>query len=77
MIGGILNPQKIVSLTEQFKSVAPETMPAPIVQAVGRMLNFFAGRLPLAQAVRGNASDDPRVEQEFLGMCLYRGQHPL
>ncbi|KAF8514364.1 lysophospholipase [Hysterangium stoloniferum] len=46
--------------------VAPETMPAPIVQTVGRMLQFVAGRLAFATAVRGNASDDPRVEEEFL-----------
>ena len=27
---------------------------------------FFAGRLPLAAAVKGNVSDDPRVEEEHV-----------
>jgi acylglycerol lipase len=32
------------------------------------MICFFAGRLPFAKAVKGNVSDDPRVEEEFLGL---------
>lgn len=38
------------------------------------MIIFFAGRLPLARAVRGNVSDDPRVDIEHdLDPQTYRG----
>ncbi|KAF8512706.1 Alpha/Beta hydrolase protein [Gautieria morchelliformis] len=46
--------------------IAPETMPHPIMHKIARMICFFAGRLPFAKAVKGNVSDDPRVEEEFL-----------
>jgi len=47
--------------------VAPQTLPHPVTQTVGRILAPVLGRLPLAKAVRGNAHNDPRVEAEFLG----------
>lgn len=43
-------------------------MPSPLVERAGRLLRYFAGRLPFAKAVKGNISDDPRVEEEFLGL---------
>lgn len=45
-------------------------MPHPITTAVARLLRSFASRLPLAPAVKGNVSDDPRVEAEFYGPSL-------
>ncbi|KAF8578752.1 alpha/beta-hydrolase [Ramaria rubella] len=46
--------------------VAPETMPSPILRRAAQIMRFFVPRLPFAKAVRGNVSDDPRVEEEFL-----------
>lgn len=36
-----------------------------MLEYIGRGVNSFAGSLPLAKAVRGNVSDDPRVEEDF------------
>jgi len=41
-------------------------MPAYPVYLLALALRRFAGRLPLAKAVKGNISDDPRVEAEDL-----------
>ncbi|KIJ26934.1 hypothetical protein M422DRAFT_38001 [Sphaerobolus stellatus SS14] len=55
--------------------VAPETMPPPIVQLVGKVLSPILGRLPLATAVRGKGHHDPRVEAEFMADPRhYRGK---
>jgi acylglycerol lipase len=45
--------------------VSKNSRPSFVVEAVARVLRFFAGSLPLARAVRGNVSDDPRVEEDF------------
>lgn len=39
--------------------------PAHVLEVVARVISFFAGRLPLAAGVKGNVSDDIRVEHEF------------
>lgn len=36
-----------------------------VIEYIGRGIKFFAGSLPFAKAVRGNVSDDPRVEEDF------------
>lgn len=36
-----------------------------MIEYIGRGIKFFAGSLPFAKAVRGNVSDDPRVEEDF------------
>ena len=41
-------------------------MPAYPVYLLALVLRRFAGRLPLAKSVKGNVSDDPRVEAEDL-----------
>ncbi|KAJ9102511.1 hypothetical protein QFC21_002911 [Naganishia friedmannii] len=46
-------------------NVAPASRPNILVEGLARIIVKFAGSLPLAEAVRGNVSDDPRVEEEF------------
>jgi acylglycerol lipase len=54
--------------------VAPESYPGPLTRSVARALHSFAGRLPLAPAVRGNTSSDPRVEVEhYADVRCYHG----
>ncbi|KDN49616.1 alpha/beta-hydrolase [Tilletiaria anomala UBC 951] len=45
-------------------AISPESRPGYAVELLAKALALFAGRLPLAAAVRGNVSDDPRVEKE-------------
>ncbi|KZS91586.1 alpha/beta-hydrolase [Sistotremastrum niveocremeum HHB9708] len=45
--------------------VAPESLPNIFTRSAARILQFFVGRLPLSPAIRGNVSDDPRVEEDF------------
>lgn len=45
--------------------VSPESRPSAIVEYIAKGIKYFAGSLPLANAVRGNVSDDPRVEADF------------
>jgi len=42
-----------------------QSRPSVITEYIGRGIKFFAGSLPFAKAVRGNVSDDPRVEEDF------------
>jgi hypothetical protein len=42
-----------------------ESRPSIVIEYIGRGIKFFAGSLPFAKAVRGNVSDDPRVEEDF------------
>lgn len=44
---------------------SPESRPSAVVEYLAKSIKFFAGSLPLAKAVRGNVSDDPRVEEDF------------
>lgn len=39
--------------------------PSYVLETIARVIAFFAGRLPLAAGVKGNVSDDIRVEHEF------------
>ncbi|RSH94104.1 hypothetical protein EHS25_006758 [Saitozyma podzolica] len=45
--------------------VSKNSRPHILVEYVARAIVYFAGMLPLAKAVRGNVSDDPRVEEDF------------
>lgn len=45
-------------------------MPPPYVEKAGRVLRSFLGRLPFIKATKGKISDDPRVEEEFLGCYI-------
>lgn len=42
-----------------------QSRPSVVTEYIGRGIKFFAGSLPFAKAVRGNVSDDPRVEEDF------------
>ncbi|KIR58751.1 lysophospholipase [Cryptococcus bacillisporus CA1873] len=53
--------------------VSKESRPNIVLEYIGRGVNSFAGSLPLAKAVRGNVSDDPRVEEDFFAdpLCYH------
>ncbi|ORY27166.1 lysophospholipase [Naematelia encephala] len=44
---------------------AKNSRPSAVIEYIAKAIVYFAGSLPLAKAVRGNVSDDPRVEEEF------------
>lgn len=46
-------------------AVSPESRPHPLTELAGRGIQYFAGTLPLAKALRGKVSRDPRVEEDF------------
>ncbi|BEJ04485.1 hypothetical protein CcaverHIS641_0203020 [Cutaneotrichosporon cavernicola] len=52
---------------------SPESRPSAIIEYLAKSIKFFAGSLPLAPAVRGNVSDDPRVEEDFFAdpLCYH------
>ncbi|WFD24089.1 acylglycerol lipase [Malassezia equina] len=52
-----------VAVTAPMLLISPETRPSAWIEALGRILSFFAGRLGLIRAIRGNLSDDPMVER--------------
>ncbi|WFD35971.1 acylglycerol lipase [Malassezia cuniculi] len=53
-----------VAVTAPMLRIAPESLPHPIVQFVAHIIMAIGGgRLALARAIRGNVSDDPRVEE--------------
>lgn len=45
--------------------ISPQSRPSATAEKVARVIAFFAGRLPFAPGVKGNVSDDIRVEVEF------------
>ncbi|WWC61076.1 uncharacterized protein I303_103654 [Kwoniella dejecticola CBS 10117] len=45
--------------------VSKESRPSKFLEYIGRAISFIAGPLPFVQGVRGNVSDDPRVEEDF------------
>nr|ODN88525.1 lysophospholipase [Cryptococcus depauperatus CBS 7855] len=53
--------------------VSKDSRPSLILEQIGRAIVYFAGTLPLANAVRGNISDDPRVEEDFFAdpLCYH------
>lgn len=56
-------------------TISPESRPSKAIEYLAHILRFFAGRLPLASAIKGNVSDDARVEQEFENDPLtYKGK---
>lgn len=64
-----------IAVAAPMIGISPESRPGPIVELIARVLRFFVGRLPLASAVRGNVSDDERVETEFhLDPMTYKGK---
>ncbi|PWN27114.1 alpha/beta-hydrolase [Jaminaea rosea] len=64
-----------VAVAAPMIGISPESRPPYVVELIGRCLKVFLGRLPLASAVRGNVSDDDRVEEEFhLDPMTYKGR---
>ncbi|WRT67175.1 uncharacterized protein IL334_004141 [Kwoniella shivajii] len=45
--------------------VSKESRPSKLIENIGRVIKSVAGPLPFAKGVRGNVSDDPRVEEDF------------
>lgn len=54
-----------VACSAPMLAISPQSRPSAFVESIARMLAFFAGRLPLAEGVKGNVSDDSRIETEF------------
>lgn len=53
-----------VAATAPMLRIAPQSLPHPLIRFLGyAVLILGGGRLALARAIRGNVSDDPRVEQ--------------
>ncbi|KAH9822528.1 Alpha/Beta hydrolase protein [Melampsora americana] len=46
-------------------SISPETRPHLIIEIFGRVLNFFAGRLPFVSGYKGNSSEDRWTEDKY------------
>ncbi|EST09719.1 hypothetical protein PSEUBRA_000094 [Kalmanozyma brasiliensis GHG001] len=64
-----------VAVAAPMITISTQSRPHMAVELVGRLLRFFAGRLPLAAAIKGKVSDDPRVEDEFHADPLtYKGK---
>ncbi|WVF72190.1 hypothetical protein IAT40_007002 [Kwoniella sp. CBS 6097] len=57
--------------------VSKNSRPSIVVEYIGRALSYVAGSLPLAKAVRGNVSDDPRVEEDFEADREWKIRRPL
>lgn len=55
--------------------VSPESRPSALIEYIAKGIKYFAGSLPLAKAVRGNVSDDPRVEADFFSDREFRSCH--
>lgn len=45
------------------------------MEGFARIIRYLAASLPLAPAVRGNVSDDPRVEEDFFADRRYSRSH--
>ncbi|SPO19723.1 uncharacterized protein UTRI_00114_B [Ustilago trichophora] len=54
-----------VAVAAPMITISSQSRPSKVIEYVAHVLRFFAGRLPLASAIKGNVSDDPRVEDEF------------
>jgi len=54
-----------IAVTAPMITIAKESMPPWIIHKIAEVLRTFAGRLPLSKGVKGNTSDDPRIEIEF------------
>lgn len=52
-----------VAVSAPMLQIAPESRPNMFIEAIGRLLSVVAGRLPLARAIKGNVSDDPKYVQ--------------
>ncbi|CAO1634029.1 unnamed protein product [Sympodiomycopsis kandeliae] len=64
-----------VAVAAPMIGISPESRPSIVVEYIARILRFFVGRLPLASAVRGNVSEDHRVEEEFeMDPMTYKGK---
>lgn len=51
-----------VAVSAPMLRIAPESRPSKGLEIFARCISTFAGRLPLAKAIRGNVSDDPKVD---------------
>ncbi|KAN0066422.1 hypothetical protein ACQY0O_000516 [Thecaphora frezii] len=54
-----------VAVAAPMITISPQSRPGKAIEYAAKLLRFFAGRLPFAKAIKGNVSDDQRVEDEF------------
>ncbi|CDS00667.1 hypothetical protein, partial [Sporisorium scitamineum] len=52
-----------VAVAAPMITISSQSRPNKAIEYIAHILRFFAGRLPLASAIKGNVSDDPRVEE--------------
>ncbi|CBQ67469.1 conserved hypothetical protein [Sporisorium reilianum SRZ2] len=64
-----------VAVAAPMITISSQSRPNKALEYLAHVLRFFAGRLPLAAAIKGNVSDDPKVEAEFNADPLtYKGK---
>ncbi|GAK62596.1 lysophospholipase [Moesziomyces antarcticus] len=64
-----------VAVAAPMITISSQSRPNKAVEYIAHVLRFFAGRLPMVTAIKGNVSDDPRVEHEFEADPLtYKGK---
>lgn len=64
-----------VAVAAPMISISAQSRPSIVVEYIAHTLRFFAGRMPLASAIKGKVSDDPRVDSEFQADPLtYKGK---
>ncbi|EPQ32019.1 uncharacterized protein PFL1_00217 [Pseudozyma flocculosa PF-1] len=54
-----------VAVAAPMITISPQSRPGKATEYAAKVLRFLAGRLPFAKAIKGNVSDDPKVESEF------------
>lgn len=61
-----------IGMSAPMLQISPVTRPNKYIEAAGRLLSMFAGRLGLIQAIRGHLSEDPKYVPSPDCMCIAR-----
>ncbi|WFD07968.1 acylglycerol lipase [Malassezia vespertilionis] len=65
-LGGLANGARLsldgVAVSAPMLQIASASRPSYTLEWIARRICMFAGRLPFAKAIRGNVSDDPKVD---------------
>lgn len=61
-----------IGMSAPMLQISPVTRPNKYIEAAGRLLSMFAGRLGLIQAIRGHLSEDPKYVPPPDCMCIAR-----
>lgn len=64
-----------ISVACPMLAISPHSRPSKTLETFARAMASVLGRLPIAKAIKGNISDDPRVEEESaLDPMMYHGR---